>query len=135
MSRTKLTQRAHWLIVTHEGGRVEVLTIGSGDDEAVPVFSFEEEAQMFLLLRAGMPGAGWRVREITVGELASILCGPCREVKAVALDPLPEACGWALNGLLSVRREEFVLATQDEEPSIPRRAAAPVHRSASWVPA
>ena len=133
MSRTRLAQRAQWLIARNEGGRVEVLTIGSNDEEALPVFSFEEEAQMFLRLRADDPAAKWKVRETSVGELTSVLYGPCRKVKRVALDPLPEACGGALNSLLSVRREKFVRGLLGENASTPRRTAAPAHGSASLV--
>lgn len=105
------------LIVRADGGLVEPLTIpAAGGEEALAVFSFEEEAEMYLHLCLGASGHDWRVRETSNGELTSILYGPCREARAVALDPLPEACCGALNELLSVRREKFVLALLDDEP-------------------
>ena len=55
-------------------------------EKALPVFSFEEEARMFLELGAL---DGWRVREPAVGKLTSVLFGPCAGVRRVALDPLP----------------------------------------------
>jgi hypothetical protein len=110
--RNKLTQRPHWLITKYESRSLEVLTMSSeddGDDACVlPVFSFEEEAEMYLRLWAGTASEGWRVRETSVGELASVLYGPCASVSRVALDPLPEVCGGSLLDLLSVERDEFV---------------------------
>ena len=75
--------------------------------EALPVFSFEDEAKMFLEL--GAPG-GWRVRETTAGELTSALCGICANVDRVVLDPilLPGPLIEGFNGLLSMEREAFV---------------------------
>ncbi len=61
---------------------------------------------MFLSL--GSPGAGWRLRETTAGELTGILSGSCAGVRFVALDPLPELVGRGMIGLVSVRRERFV---------------------------
>lgn len=130
---SRLSRRPQWLIARHAISRLEVLTIGSGDDEALPVFSFEEEAQMFLRLQAGTLAGRWKVRRTSPGELASMLYGPCREVRRVTLDPLPEACSGALNGLLSVRREEFVLALLGDASSTPRLPAALAHRSTGLV--
>jgi len=43
---------AYWLIENQEAGGTEVLTVGlEGGKEALPVFSFEEEARLFLHLR------------------------------------------------------------------------------------
>jgi hypothetical protein len=53
----------------------------------LPVFSFEEEADMFL--RLGDYDNQWRTRESCAGELVSVRYGPCADVKSVALDPLP----------------------------------------------
>jgi len=64
-----------------------VFTLDCGGDEALPVFSHEEEAEMFLGL--GGAGDGWRVRESSAGEIVSLLFGPCRGVRGVALDPTP----------------------------------------------
>lgn len=102
-----------WLLARHEGGRLEVLAAElAGGKTALPVFSFAEEAGMFLKLgglgEAGFARDGWRVRETGAGELASVLLGPCRHVGRVALDPLPGTESEAVNRLVSVGRERFV---------------------------
>jgi hypothetical protein len=88
---------------------MEVLktNLASGREE-LPVFSFEDEAQMFLEL--GAPGGGWRVRVTTAGELTSVLCSLCANVDRVVLDPvpLPGPLIEGLNGLLSMEREAFM---------------------------
>ena len=115
-----------WLITGHENGGMELLTIDSDDGgETLPVFSFEEEAEMFLGFEA--LGRGWRVRETTGGELISVLYGLCTSVRRVALDPLPAGVGGeALVGLLSLEREDFArsLASRDGF-STPRRSLSP----------
>lgn len=105
-------RRAFWLLARHERGRVEVLAaelVGGG--KALPVFSFAEEAELFLGL-GGAEGAAdegdWRVWRTEAGELASVLLGPCRGVGRVALDPMPEVGAGPVNRLASVGRERFV---------------------------
>lgn len=72
----------------------------------LPVFSHEEEAEMFRSL--GGAGGGWRIRESTVGELFSVLYGPCARVGPVALDPLPEMLDEKAVGLVSLDRERLL---------------------------
>ena len=72
----------------------------------MPVFSFKEEAEMFL--RLAVTGKGWHVRETTTGELISVLYGPCAGVERVALDPPPESFAEEITDLVSLRRERFV---------------------------
>jgi hypothetical protein len=51
---------AYWLITKNESGRLEVLTIDRQDEEGeevLPVFSHQEEAEMFLWL-GGWAAAG-----------------------------------------------------------------------------
>lgn len=95
-----------------EGGFVEVLALRfAGGEEVLPVFSFKEEAELFLWLGAGCGGSlgrGWVSRETGAEELASLLLGPLSGVGRVALDPLPGWFSEALVGLLSVRRQEFL---------------------------
>ncbi len=74
--------RPLWLIAEQRPIGLEVFTIGS---DVLPVFSFREEAQMFLGL--GHAADSWQVKETTGGELVSVLYGPYREVEHVALDP------------------------------------------------
>ncbi len=104
-------ERRFWLISRHRGRRAEeLLTVADG--EALPVFSFEEEAEMFL--RLGAFGTGWRARRATPGELASVLCGPCAGVSKVALDPPPEACGEAWLAFVSLGRTDFLRTLADK---------------------
>ena len=95
-----------WLIAEHGIGPLEPVTIELTDGRrALSVFSYEEEARLFI--RLGTRG-GWRVRATGIGELVSVLSGPCGGVELVALDPLPQRQAEALNGLLCVDRERFV---------------------------
>ena len=95
-----------WLIAKGETGPIDVLrTSLSSGEEALAVFSFKDEARMFL--ESGALDGGWRVRVTTVGELISIISGPCAGVGWVALDPLPGSDGALWNCLLSVEREAF----------------------------
>jgi len=89
-----------------------------GDGEALAVFGFEEEAEMFLHLRHAALGEGWGVRQTSVGELVSVLYGPCSNAKKVVLDPLPRVVGGEeLIGFLSMRRNDFLRILLGEEPS------------------
>jgi hypothetical protein len=76
-------------------------------DQALPVFSGEHEAEMFVWLE-GEFKHDWRVRETSSGELVSILYGPCAGVGRVALDPSPEMFGIGSVSLVSVTRERFL---------------------------
>ena len=108
MSRSnKLASRPFWLIVRHDVRRMEVLTTGlPSGEEALPVFSFEDEARMFL--ERGAFDGDWRVRETGAGELISVLFSLCAGVGWVALDPLPGPDVTVWNGLLSMEREAFM---------------------------
>jgi len=86
---------------------MKVLTINLDGQEAMPVFSFREEAEIFLRFEAG---GGWSVREASARELALLLLGPHSSLKMVALDPLPKLCDEGMNPLVSVRKEVFVRA-------------------------
>ena len=109
VSRRAGTQR-YWVIAkdTKDGfGQPEVLTIDlDGAGEALPVFSFEEEAEMFLWLKRTEEGR--EVREVTPGQLVSILYGPCADVRRVMLDPLPEIRASMQISLLGMERRDFV---------------------------
>jgi hypothetical protein len=99
-----------WLLAKTERGRVEFLTTSACDcdgGETLPVFGYEEEAEMFLHL-GGYGDGGWSARESSSGEIVSVLCGPCSGAESVALDPLP---GIVANGTLSLvwlGRERFL---------------------------
>lgn len=125
----KLTSKPYWLIVRQDVGRMKVLTIDlPSGEEALPVFSFEDEAKMFLEFGAF---DCWRVGETTAGELTSILFGPCVGVPRVALDPLPGPDAAALAGLVSTEREAFVESLLNTQllPQFESRRSA-VHRPA-----
>lgn len=119
MLRSSLTRRPLCLIVEHHNGGMEVLTINPGGGETLPVFSFKEEAELFL--QFGVSGTGWWVRETTAGELISILYGPCAGVEKVALDPPPGLLGEAAVGLVSLSRKDFVrILVAEGGPAEPR---------------
>ena len=96
----------HWLIVKGDYARTEAMTseLPDGESELV-VFSFEDEASPYLSDRAG---SGWRVRPFRVGELISLLYGPCRHIERVALDPFTRETVNATKGPVSVSRKGFV---------------------------
>jgi hypothetical protein len=98
---------SYWLIAEKRNNRIEVLTIRTGgEQETLPVFSSEEEAEIILRF-GGVPG-GWRARQSGAGELISVLSGPCVGVKMVALDPSPEMVVEGTVGLVSLLRESFM---------------------------
>jgi len=72
----------------------------------LPVFSFREEAEMYLLIEKS--GEDWQAREIGAGELVSVLYGSCASVRSVALDPLPSMLADEVAELVSLDRERFV---------------------------
>jgi hypothetical protein len=116
---------------------MEVLRINlASGEEALPIFSFEDEARMFLEL--GASGC-WRVRETTAGEITSVLFGLCAGVDQVVLDPLPGLDAEALMDLASMGRETFMESYLKNKESSPlaaglgrrRRQAALIARRAT----
>lgn len=75
----KTHRRPFWLVVGYRSG-----------GEALPVFSFEDEARMFFEL--GTSGR-WQVGKMTEAELASVPASPCAGVGRVVLDPPPGPFG------------------------------------------
>ncbi len=109
MLRDSVARGMRWLIADRTNGKMEVLTLdGGGGDRVLPVFSFRDEAEMYVRLQLGTPG--WEPREFSPGELVSVLYGPLSDVARVALDPLPEACDKTVLDLLCVRRGAFVVS-------------------------
>lgn len=87
-ARPERRRRRYWVIFSYAGHQMEAFTADlDGLGEALPVFGFEEEAEMFVFLSS--LDTRWMVRETSTGELLSILYGMCRCVDRVALDPLP----------------------------------------------
>ncbi len=93
----------YWLIENPGAGRPEELTVRvEAGREALPVFSFPEEAEMFLRLGGGEE-RGWRIAACTAGELVSRLPGYRRAgIELVALDPLPEMMCPALDTTIAL---------------------------------
>jgi hypothetical protein len=88
-------------------GQPDLLRVDlDGAGEALPIFSFEEEAEMFIWLQTTEDGR--EVRGITPGQLVSILYGPCADVGRVMLDPLPEIGARMQISLLGMDRHDFV---------------------------
>jgi hypothetical protein len=111
MRASKEAGRTHWLIAKHGVSGMDVLTIhlGDGAEEALAVFTLEDEARVFVDSRFGASGEGWEARQTWPGELASVLCGPCSAAKRVALDPPPEAVEKGESaGLRAVDRDDFL---------------------------
>jgi hypothetical protein len=114
----------YWLITGCGIHRMEMLTIDlpgtSGEgQQALPVFSAREDAGDFLEFvrkdgssqgRFSVAGAAgdWRVREITRGELVSLLCDAGAGVGKILLDPLPEIDAELVAELMGVSREGFM---------------------------
>ena len=95
----------YWLIVERGPDCPVALTVGAfSDGEALAVFSFEEEALLFLSVQ-GL-AEDWAVTEVAADELASVLSSPYPGW--VTLDPLPGPLGGKLVGLLSIERERFL---------------------------
>jgi hypothetical protein len=96
----------YWLMPEKQDKRIEVLTLHThGTQETLPVFSSEEEAEIFLGF-GGVTG-GWRARESNAGELVSVLYGPCAGVRKVALDLSPEMANEGTGGLVSLLQESL----------------------------
>jgi hypothetical protein len=97
-----------WLIAKHENRQVEFLTMAhdEDDEEILPVFGYEEEAEMFLHL--GRYGDSWSARESSNGEIVSVLCGPCSSAGSVVLDPLPEMMDDEMLALVRLGRRRFL---------------------------
>ena len=120
---------SYWLIAEQRSNRLEVLTIRTDDEqETLPIFSSEEEAE--IILRFGGVNGGWRARESSVEELVSVLSGPCAGVKQVALDPSPEMVVEGTVSLVSLLRENFMNLIMARR-SGPLRLGEPEERSST----
>jgi len=86
---------------------MEVLTVDpDGDGGSLPVFSFKEEAEMYLEIE--ISDGNWQIMESGSGELVSVLYEQCASVRNVALDPLPSTLADEMADLVSLDRERFV---------------------------
>jgi hypothetical protein len=71
----------------------------------LPVFSFPEEAEMFLALD-GLRGE-WQVREGVADDFFPHLFGPRAGVESVVFDPLPGTLGDGVGGPVGIGPERF----------------------------
>jgi hypothetical protein len=70
MLKAKIAGRWYWLITKHATSKMDVLTVRvDSSGEALAIFSFEEEARMFLDLRLAALREGWCARQTSVGEV------------------------------------------------------------------
>jgi hypothetical protein len=121
MTREKMAHLGprFWLVARDGDFPVEMFTMDCGGAASLPVFSHEEEAEMFLDL--GGAGNGWRTRESSAGEIVSLLFGLCSRVSSVALDPSPLMTPEMLD-LVRVDRGRFVdlITSPGEKKPLPR---------------
>ena len=99
----------YWLIVKKRVGAPEFLSVGLAERKCLPVFSFSEEAEMFLKL-SGLDEV-WEASKIGSGELLSMLFGDLSGVERVALDPLsefPDDEEGMVTDLVSMNRKRFM---------------------------
>lgn len=95
-----------WVLAKANKFGAEALIADCGGEQALLVFSSEDEAEMFVWL-GGADEHDRRIRETSAGELVSILYGPCAGVRMVALDPSPGMTAETVR-LVSLSRERFV---------------------------
>ena len=96
----------YWLICDGTGppGALVLDLVGLG--RTLPVFSFPEEAEMFLALD-GL-GGDWDVREGAADDFFPHFYGPRADVESVVLDPLPGALGDGAGRPVGIGPERFV---------------------------
>ncbi len=135
-----------WLLADLAKSNLDVFTIDEGGERVLPIFSYRDEAEMYLRLQVAPPpgsppgASSWEPRASSPGEIVSVLYGPLSDVTKVALDPLPEVCGASVLDLLCVRREAFVLSLVGEGTSAAsagtsgRPVEAPARRPRSSAP-
>ena len=106
------------------------ITLACGE-EALPVFSFEDEARMFLEL--GAFDGDWRARETGAGELISLLYCLCASADRVVLDPVPGPDA-VLNDLVSLGREAFMEFAGGERRAAPSAPIVSTNRAGQRPP-
>lgn len=103
--------------------------MGCDSGRALPVFSGEDEADLFAWL-GGAFEDDWRARETSVGEMISTLYGSCAHVRVVALDPSPEMTVETI-GLVSMSPKRFLdwVAPLSHQPQQTWRVSPPVRHA------
>jgi len=111
-------------VVCPEGFR-RPLTVDLPDlGRAVALFSFEEEALLYLGLRGEEETDGLRARRVSGAGLLRLLSSRWAGYRSVALDPIPELDAGTLLPLTTTSRERFVRYLRSVEGSVPALPAA-----------
>ncbi|CAN5609524.1 hypothetical protein BH24ACT22_BH24ACT22_12340 [soil metagenome] len=84
---------------------MEALVTGPESQKALPVFSFPEEAELFLHFEVS--DGEWQVIETKPDKLLTLISTSHASIKSVALDPLPNMVAGATLALVSVSRRQF----------------------------
>lgn len=79
-----------------------------GLGRAVALFSFEDEALLYLGLGGWSEAGGLRARRVSGAGLLKLLSGRWAGYRSVALDPIPELDAGTLLPLTTTSRERFV---------------------------
>ena len=95
----------YWLITDGTGPSGIFVADLAGLGTSLPVFSFREEAELFLALD-GL-GSDWRAVESGPGDFISLLFGPLSGIGSVVLDPLPAMLRDRTASLVSLSLESF----------------------------
>ena len=96
----------YWLICDGTGPPGALMLDLAGLGRTLPVFSFPEEAEMFMRLD-GLDG-DWEVREGVADDFFPHFFGPREPVESVVLDPLPGAMGDGAEGPVGIGPGRFV---------------------------
>lgn len=105
----RVSDARYWLITREGRALAEVFIIDRrGGETVLPVFSSEEEAQIFTGTDC-MEGC-WHAQPIRAGDLVSVLYGPSTRIGYVALDPVWEMLTERVLDLVSLSRETFVVS-------------------------
>jgi hypothetical protein len=108
LSRRMPSDNSPYSLLARDGSKhVDVFTVDCSREETIlPVFSSKEEARFFA--EKEPVNGDWHAKPTGIGELVSVLYGPCRRVRSVALDlPWEIPTERSLN-LVSLSREAFV---------------------------
>ena len=102
-----MRRTSYWLLVRDAENGMETLSTGlSNRGRMLPVFSFKEEAEMYLCMRGSRDE--WRIREVAASELRSLFDTVLGNIVSVTLDPIPENSFFDSSGLLNITRQDFI---------------------------
>ena len=107
MAATDRMSPGFWVVCPeHFGGPLAVDLPGLG--RAVALFSFEDEALLYLGLRGRAGTDGRLARRVSRAGLLTLLSGRWAGYRSVALDPIPELDAGTLLPLTTTSRQRFV---------------------------